>query len=63
MGFGDFKASLPQVQVKGVPIFPILFGTARESEMNEIAQLTGGRAFDARTQSLADVFKEIRGYQ
>jgi Ca-activated chloride channel family protein len=63
MRFGDFKASLPQIQVKSVPIFPILFGTARESEMNELAQLTGGRAFDARTQPLADVFKEIRGYQ
>lgn len=63
IGFSDFKASLPQVQVKGVPIFPILFGTARENEMNQIAQLTGGKAFDARTQPLADVFKEIRGYQ
>jgi Ca-activated chloride channel family protein len=63
IGFGEFKADLPQVRVKGVPIFPILFGTARESEMNEIAQLTGGRAFDARTQPLTDVFKEIRGYQ
>jgi Ca-activated chloride channel family protein len=61
--FDEFKASLPQLQVKGVPIFPILFGTARESEMNEIAALTGGRAFDARAQPLADVFKEIRGYQ
>jgi hypothetical protein len=61
IGFPDFKAALPQVQVKGVPIFPILFGTARETEMNEIAQLTGGRAFDARTQPLADVFKRRRG--
>lgn len=27
------------------------------------AQLTGGLAFDARIQSLTQVFKEIRGYQ
>ncbi|MEO5873955.1 MAG: VWA domain-containing protein [Streptosporangiaceae bacterium] len=60
---GDFRTSLPRVAVKGVPVFPILFGTAREKEMNEVAQLTGGRAFDARAQSLESVFREIRGYQ
>jgi len=31
--------------------------------MVELANLTGGRAFDARKASLALVFKEIRGYQ
>jgi hypothetical protein len=33
--------------------------------MNGLAQLTGGRTFDARasSQSLAAVFREIRGYQ
>ena len=40
-----------------------LFGEAATGQMNDLAQLTGGRTFDARTQSLAVVFKEIRGYQ
>ncbi|GAA0968031.1 VWA domain-containing protein [Actinocorallia libanotica] len=49
--------------VPGVPVFPVLFGEAEEEEMNELAELTGGRAFDAREQSLQTVFREIRGYQ
>lgn len=31
--------------------------------MNELAQLTGGKVFEASQTQLADVFKEIRGYQ
>jgi Ca-activated chloride channel homolog len=46
-----------------VPVFPLLFGENNEGEMTALAQLTGGRAFDARSGSLADAFKEIRGYQ
>ena len=44
-------------------IFPILFGEASVSEMQEIAQLSGGREFDGRKLQLGQVFKEIRGYQ
>ncbi len=33
------------------------------SEMQEIAQLSGGREFDGRKLQLGQVFKEIRGYQ
>jgi Ca-activated chloride channel family protein len=49
----------------GLParIFPILFGEANVSEMQEIAQLSGGREFDGRKLQLGQVFKEIRGYQ
>ena len=43
--------------------FPILFGEASSAELDEIAQLTGGRAFDGRSADLRDVFREIRGYQ
>ncbi|WP_240933084.1 substrate-binding domain-containing protein [Diaphorobacter sp. HDW4B] len=46
-----------------VRIFPIIFGEAKSSEMESLAQLTGGRAFDARKTALPLVFKEIRGYQ
>ncbi|MCW2918918.1 MAG: von Willebrand factor type family protein [Actinomycetia bacterium] len=60
--FAAFRARYPSLQ-QGVPIFPILFGEGRTEEMNGLAQLTGGRTFDARSQSLAAVFREIRGYQ
>jgi Ca-activated chloride channel homolog len=46
-----------------VRTFPILFGEASSKELDEIAQLTGGRSFDGRNANLSNVFKEIRGYQ
>jgi Ca-activated chloride channel homolog len=48
---------------KAVPVFPVLFGESTVGDMTEVAQLTGGRTFDGRRDSLAAVFKEIRGYQ
>ena len=49
----------------GLParIFPILFGEGNPKEMQTIAQISGGREFDGRKLQLAQVFKEIRGYQ
>ena len=43
--------------------FPILFGEASTSELDEIARLSGGRSFDGRDTNLREVFREIRGYQ
>ncbi|MGD9774764.1 substrate-binding domain-containing protein [Diaphorobacter sp.] len=54
----ETKAGTPLVRV-----FPIIFGEAQPSEMEALALLTGGRAFDARKAPLPVVFKEIRGYQ
>lgn len=53
----------PALQSKSVRVFPILFGEANASEMEQLAEMTGGRVFDARKQSLSAVFKKIRGYQ
>lgn len=50
-------------QRQAVRVFPILFGEANADEMRALAELTGGRVFDARKDSLAAVFKKIRGYQ
>ncbi len=49
----------------GMParIFPILFGEGNVAEMQQIAQLSGGREFDGRKLRLSSVFREIRGYQ
>jgi Ca-activated chloride channel family protein len=60
--FAAFRARYPGV-LQGVPVFTILFGEGRADEMNQLAQLTGGRTFDARSQSLTSVFRDIRGYQ
>jgi Ca-activated chloride channel family protein len=46
-----------------VRTFPILFGEASVSELDQIASLTGGRSFDGRAGNLNTVFSEIRGYQ
>src|SRR5262249_15940637 len=43
--------------------FTVLFGDASAKALDQIATLTGGKLFDARTASLSSVFKEIRGYQ
>lgn len=49
--------------LRSIRVFPIVFGDADAGEMNQLADATGGRAFDAKSKSLAQVFKEIRGYQ
>ena len=49
--------------LQSVPVFTILFGDANRREMSGIAELTGGRLFDAQNEPLSTIFKEIRGYQ
>jgi Ca-activated chloride channel family protein len=61
----DFKrdyAALPE-DVKGIPVFWVLFGEANEAALKELAKVTGGQVFDARKRSLYSVFKDIRAYQ
>ena len=43
--------------------FTVLFGEANPTELQDVAEATGGKVFDARTADLSKVFKEIRGYQ
>jgi Ca-activated chloride channel family protein len=56
-----FQARLPQLPK--IPVFTILFGEGNVGEMQQIAAVTGGKSFDARTGALPAAFKEIRGYQ
>jgi Ca-activated chloride channel family protein len=56
------RAAMPAFAQR-IRIFPIFIGEANPAELERIASLTGGRAFDARKESLAGIFKEIRGYQ
>jgi Ca-activated chloride channel family protein len=60
--FESFFKSQPDV-VRQIPTFPIIFGEASPQDLDNIAALTGGQAFDSRNVSLATVFKVIRGYQ
>jgi Ca-activated chloride channel homolog len=55
-------AALPE-DVKGIPVFWVLFGEGNEAALKELAKLTGGRVFDARKTPLYSVFKDIRAYQ
>lgn len=60
--FEQFHRNLPQ-NLKGIPIFPVLFGESATAEMERVAKMSGGKVFDARSRSLSAAFKEIRGYQ
>ncbi|WP_405830131.1 substrate-binding and vWA domain-containing protein [Streptomyces sp. NBC_01176] len=60
--FDGFYRELPGAQ-REIPVFPILFGDSDRDELGHIAELTGGRLFDARKGSLDGAFEEIRGYQ
>ncbi|MFD7221063.1 substrate-binding domain-containing protein [Streptomyces sp. NPDC059892] len=60
--FDAFYAKLPADR-RATPVFPILFGDSDRAELGHIAELTGGRLFDATRGSLDGAFEEIRGYQ
>ena len=60
--FDAFYGGLPEGE-REIPVFPILFGDSDRGELEHIAELTGGRLFDAQKGSLDGAFEEIRGYQ
>ncbi|MGW0710796.1 substrate-binding and vWA domain-containing protein [Streptomyces sp. NPDC002643] len=60
--FDSFYGRLPSAEQQ-IPVFPILFGDSDKDELEHIADLTGGRLFDAQQGSLDGAFEEIRGYQ
>ncbi len=61
-GFRDFYEELP-AEAQEIRTFTVLFGNANEEAMEEVSELTGGRTFDGRTESLNEIFKQIRAYQ
>ena len=46
---------------KQIPIYSIMFGSADESQLEDIASLTNAKVFDGKTD-LVKAFKEVRGY-
>lgn len=51
------------LEMQHIRTFPILFGDTDEAAMNDVANRTEGRVFDANRDSLSFIFKQIRGYQ
>lgn len=44
-----------------VPVFSITFGAADPTQLEELAEATGGRVFDG-TQDLTETFRSVKGY-
>lgn len=60
-----FKQAYEQLpeDVRGIPVFMVLYGDAAEADLKELVSITGGKVFDARKTPLYAVFKDIRSYQ
>ena len=60
MIFDDFAEAYDEAGLD-VPVFSIMFGDAREEELEELAQYTNGRVFDG-TKDLIYAFRSVKGY-
>ena len=60
--FKQDYAALPE-DVRGIPVFMVVFGEANEAALQDLVKTTGGKLFDARRMPLYSVFKDIRAYQ
>ena len=58
--FKDLEKKYKKVN-KDIPIYSITFGSASESQLKEIANLSNAKVFDGRSD-LLKAFKEVRGY-
>ena len=63
--FAAFQAAHAALSedARAIPVFMVLFGDAKEAELQGLVKVTGGRVFDARKTPLYAVFKDIRAYQ
>lgn len=59
----DFEAFVARSGEPKVPVFAVLYGEANSQDMLKLAQITGGRVFDARKTSLRSTLKSIRTFQ
>ena len=46
---------------KQIPVYSIMFGSASENQLKEIAKMSNGKVFDGKTD-LVRAFKQVRGY-
>jgi Ca-activated chloride channel homolog len=63
--FDDFQRYYDSLRGKadGIGTFVVLFGDSNVDELTQVAELTGGKVFDALNGDLGGAFQEIRGYQ
>ena len=59
MTFEDFKRESKERTI--CPVYSITFGSANTSQLNQLAQKTGGKVFDG-VKDLTNAFREVRGY-
>jgi Ca-activated chloride channel homolog len=50
-------------EVRTIPAFVVVFGDAEPVALDDLAERTGGKVFDAGDADFTSVFKEIRGYR
>ncbi|MCE4557479.1 substrate-binding and vWA domain-containing protein [Roseateles cellulosilyticus] len=62
LAFKQAYEQLPE-DVRGIPVFMVLYGEAAEGDLQQLVNITGGKVFDARKTPLYAVFKDIRSYQ
>lgn len=64
MGFRAFEEwySENSDSVAGIPVYAIAFGEGNRGELERLAEMTGGKVFDADDGNLTSAFKKIRGY-
>ena len=60
-GYNELFAG--QKATKKIPVFLVLYAEGEAGALQKIADLSGGKVFDARNQPLNVVFKDIRSYQ
>ena len=58
--FEDFREAY-EAAGADVPVFSILFGDAKKSELEALAELTNARVFDGR-KDLVGAFRSVKGY-
>lgn len=63
MNLEEYKQKLVENPAIRVPVFPIVYGEANMGELTELAKVSGGVVFDARTVPLTQILKQIRMYQ
>lgn len=58
--FSNLKTKYKEIG-KDIPIFGILFGSASDNQLQEIANLTNAKIFDGK-HNLLSAFKQVRGF-
>ena len=56
----EVKTAIDGTRLTGVPVYAITFGYADETQLDELAELTGGRVFDG-TKDLISAFRRAKG--